>query len=133
MSSYATIETLVVPSASLSQSASAASANWGTIYRDYISTNLSSEQLAKGAYDAFNLLTTNNLYNFSSQTAAAILSLSKSVNSIDSALQTNFDNIYQRLSALEQKLDNLLAGTGDLVVHNLKVTQISFVNPTNNL
>ena len=131
MSSYATIEQVVSPSVSLSFPASAASAKWGKVYQNYISTNLSSEQLAKGAYDAYNLLTTNNLYNLSDQISAAITTLSNNVNSIDSALQTNFDNIYKRLSALEQKLDNLLAGTGGLVVHNLKVTQISFVNPTN--
>lgn len=95
MSSYATIETVVLPDVSRSLPASGVTPDiWGKVYQNYISTNLSSEQLAKGAYDAYNLLTTNNLYNFSTQTSGAILSLSKSVNSIDSALQTNFDTLH---------------------------------------
>lgn len=131
MSSYATIEQVVSPNVSLSFPASSSSANWGKVYQNYISTNLSSEQLAKGAYDAYNLLTTKNFYNLSDQISAAITTLNRNVNTIDSALKENFDSIYQRLSALEQKFDNLLAGRGGLVVHDLKVTQISFVSPTN--
>ena len=42
-------------------SLSPASANWGKVYQKYISINLSSDQLMKGAYDAYNLLTAGNL------------------------------------------------------------------------
>lgn len=129
MSSYATIETVEVPNASLSSPPSvAASANWGTVYRDYISTNLSSEQLAKGAYDAYNLLTTKNLHTFSVEVSTAIQNLSISVNNIDSALKTNFDTLYAQVAELKRVLNSLLAGTGDVVIGDLKVQQISFVD-----
>lgn len=129
MSSYATIETVEVPNASLSSPPSvAASANWGAVYQNYISTNLSSEELAKGAYDAYNLLTTRNLYKFSNKVSIAIQNLSNNVNSIDSALKTNFDTLYAQVAELKRVLNSLLAGTGDVVIGNLKVQQISFVN-----
>lgn len=96
MSDYATIERVISPDASFSSPPSdVTSGIWGTVYQNYISTNLSSEQLAKGAYDAYNLLTAKNLYHFSDQTSKAISNLSKSVNSIDSALQTNFDTLHE--------------------------------------
>lgn len=129
MSSYATIETVEVPNASLSSPPSvAASANWGAVYQNYISTNLSSEELAKGAYDAYNLLTTRNLYKFSNKVSIAIQNLSNNVNSIDSALKTNFDTLYAQVAELKRVLNSLLAGTGDVVIGNLKVQQIFFVD-----
>ena len=128
MSSYATIESVVSPSVSLSAPPSYDSANWGKIYQSYISTNLSSEQLAKGAYDAYNLLSTMSLYNLSGQISSAITTLAKNVNSIDSALKENFDTLYAQVAELKRVLNSLLAGTGDVVIGNLKVQQISFVD-----
>lgn len=96
MSDYATIERVIPPDASFSSPPSDVTSDiWGKVYQNYISTNLSSEQLAKGAYDAYNLLTAKSLYHFSDQTSKAISNLSKSVNSIDSALQTNFDTLHE--------------------------------------
>ena len=129
MSTYATIQPVVVPDPALSSPPSSYdSANWGKIYQNYISTNLSSEQLAKGAYDAFNLLTTRKLLTFSDLTSKALLTLSNNVNSIDSALKENFDTLYAQVAELKRVLNSLLAGTGDVVIGNLKVQQISFVD-----
>ena len=85
-------------------------------------------QLAKGAYDAYNLLSTKSLYNLSDQISSAITTLAKNVNSIDSALKENFDTLYAQVAELKRVLNSLLAGTGDVVIGNLKVQQISFVD-----
>jgi hypothetical protein len=110
MSTYATIPELTVPDASLSSPPSDASANWGKVYQNYISTNLSSENLAKGAYDAYNLLTTKNLNTFSIATVNAITSLRESVVNIDNALQENFDSLYESDRIISSSLKQILIG-----------------------
>lgn len=110
MSTYATIPGLTVPDASLSSPPSDASANWGKVYQNYISTNLSSENLAKGAYDAYNLLTTKNLSTFSIATVNAITSLRESVVNIDNALQENFDSLYESDRIISSSLKQILVG-----------------------
>ena len=53
-------------------SLSPASANWGKVYQNYISINLSSDQLMKGTYDAYNLLTAGKLSDFQNKAITAI-------------------------------------------------------------
>lgn len=99
MSSYATITTPTLPTANLSSPADVSSDIWGKVYQNYISTNLSSEQLAKGAYDAYNLLTTEKLKEFSEKTVASLATINTNVTNIDAAIQTNFDTFNEVASA----------------------------------
>lgn len=128
MNTYPTMQPVLVPDHTLSSPPSYDSANWGRIYQSYVSTNLSSEQLAKGAYDAYNLLSTTKLHIFSYYTSEALSALDYNVKSINSALKANFDALYAQVEELKRVLNSLLAGTGDVVVGNLKVQQISFVD-----
>lgn len=102
-----------------SQTLAPAENNYGKVYQNYVSANLASDELAKASYDAYNLLSAGKLRDF--QKAAV---------SVINALIENQNTLRQQVSELQQKLDNLLAGEGDIVVKNLKVKQISFVNTT---
>ena len=93
--------------------------NYGKVYQNYISANLASDELAKASYDAYNLLSAGKLRDFQKAAVSAI-----------NALIENQNTLREQVSELQQKLDNLLAGEGDIVVKNLKVKQISFVNTT---
>ena len=101
------------------QTLAPAESNYGRVYQNYISINLASDDLAKASYDAYNLLSAGKLRDFQKAAVSAI-----------NALIENQNTLREQVSQLQQKLDNLLAGTGNVVVKDLKVNQISFVNTT---
>lgn len=69
-------------------SLSPASSGWGTVYQNYISANLSSEQLLQGAYDAYNLLSARRLSDFQDKAITAINDLISNQESLAADLQT---------------------------------------------
>lgn len=106
------------------QTLAPAESNYGRVYQNYISTNLASDDLAKASYDAYNLLSAGKLRDFQKAAVSAINALIEN----QSTLRQQVSELQQQVSQLQQKLDNLLAG--DIVITDLKVKQISFVNTT---
>lgn len=88
-----------LPSEDLSSPA-ASTNGWGKVYQKYISTNLSSENLAKGSFDAYNLLSAGILKSFSTSVASSLdgldtnlKTLLERVNLLTECVQAGFSNI----------------------------------------
>lgn len=88
-------------------SLSPASANWGKVYQNYISINLSSDQLMKGAYDAYNLLTAGNLSDFQGKAITAINTLIDNQGILASNLQSTKTDLATTNSKLDTTSSNL--------------------------
>ena len=101
MTNLTTIEQLDSNNPSLSP----ASANWGKVYQNYISINLSSDQLMKGAYDAYNLLTAGKLSDFQGKAITAINTLITNQNTLASDLRTTETNLNATINTTNSKLD----------------------------
>ena len=97
-------------------SLSPASANWGKVYQNYISINLSSDQLMKGAYDAYNLLTAKALSSFQSKAITAINTLIDNQNSLAEDLKNTVDNLDNFFSTTT---DSIATGTISSAKHSL--------------
>ena len=95
-------------------SLSPASANWGKVYQKYISTNLSSEQLARGAYDAYNLLSAGNLSSFQSNAITAINTLISNQGILARDLNKTVTNLNKFFYSLKDKEDVSIA-EGDTI------------------
>lgn len=74
-------------------SLSPASSGWGTVYQNYISANLSSEQLLQGAYDAYNLLSARRLSDFQDKAITAINDLISNQESLATDLKNTVNNL----------------------------------------
>ena len=80
--------TSITPLNKNSPSLSPASTGWGTVYQNYISANLSSEELLKGAYDAYNLLSARRLSDFQDKAITAINNLISNQESLAADLES---------------------------------------------
>lgn len=89
----------------LSSHATKTAANWGTVYQNYISTNLSAEELAKGAYDAYNLLTAGALKEFQTKVSSAI-----------ETLDDNQASLFEKVGSESRRIDFITQGLGYLFV-----------------
>ena len=110
MTNLTTIEQLDNNNPSLSS----ASANWGQVYQKYISINLSSDQLMKGAYDAYNLLTAGKLSSFQGKAITAINTLISNQKSLASDLNKTVTNLNKFFYSLKDKEDVSIA-EGDTI------------------
>lgn len=97
-----------------SPSLSPASSGWGTVYQNYISANLSSEELLKGAYDAYNLLSARRLSDFQDKAITAINtlidnqdSLAEDLKSTETSLNTTKSDLTTTSSNLSTIVTNL--------------------------
>lgn len=95
-------------------SLSPASSGWGTVYQNYISANLSSEQLLQGAYDAYNLLSARRLSDFQDKAITAINdlisnqeSLAEDLQTIETDLTTTNSDLTTTKSSLSKIANNL--------------------------
>lgn len=95
-------------------SLSPASANWGKVYQKYISTNLSSEQLARGAYDAYNLLSAGNLSTFQGNAVSAINTLISNQTKLSTDLTKTVSNLDSLFSTKSGDSDSSIS-EGDVV------------------
>lgn len=96
------LKEVIIPTKDSLASLATSSATWGTVYQKYISTNLSSEELGKGAYDAYNLLTAGKLDSFADAVCDSLSALKENtdtlctkVNSIASEVQSGFTYILE--------------------------------------
>lgn len=95
-----------------------ASANWGKVYQNYISANLTSENLAKGAYDAYNLLSAGKLLEFQQ---TSFNTFNKLIDN-QTSLATDLNSVETKLTKTISNLDKLFSteqgtsiSTGDIV------------------
>lgn len=84
------LKEVTVPEEGSLASHATSSATWGTVYQKYISTNLSSEELGKGAYDAYNLLTAGTLDTFANAVCKSL-----------STLKENTDTLCTKVNSIE--------------------------------
>lgn len=82
-------------------------ARWGTVYQNYISVNLNSEDLAKGAYDAYNLLTSKKLFNVVKDTFDYI-------QAVENNVETLADSVAERVTKESNRIDNITGGLNNL-------------------
>lgn len=87
---------------SLTPPSGGTSANWGRVYQNYISANLSSKDLAKGAYDAYNLLSAGVLSKFQSDVWEAVENLEGNTTKLNEFVSKGFTHISTQGSALNK-------------------------------
>lgn len=97
---------------------SPSSTNWGKVYQNYISVNLSSDELMQGAYDAYNLLSRGALRKFQQDAISAINALIENQNK----LIENQNELIEQLNALKAIVDN-----ESPTFQNIKVKSITFI------
>lgn len=97
------------PENTVGSQASATSTLWGRVYRNYISVNLKSEYLAKGAYDAYNLLTTNKLSDIVGSTFTYIQEVEKNVQNMATSVATRVSTESNRIDTITEGLNKLFS------------------------